>query len=67
MDDFYQPLTDSDKLTSMNYCLMVNGKPYVVDYPEGYILGVKDNMLVTMGTVRERDYWHPHQIKGYYA
>lgn len=50
-----------------NYCLFVDGKPFVVDYPDEPIKKVEDNKLVTVFRGHLLNYWSHEDIEGYYA
>lgn len=62
-------LKNTDKLTMVNKCLKVNGKPFVVEYPDEQLWDAEDNKLVTLfrGCHSMQNYWEPQDIKGYYA
>ena len=65
-DDLMSPPRGS-KLAVRNGCLFVDGKPFVVDYPEEPIQGVEDNKLVTLFRGHLFNYWSHEDIEGYYA
>ncbi len=55
------------KLTVSNGCLFVDGKPFVVDFPDEPMDGIEDGKLVTVFRGYLYSYWKPEDIKGYYA
>jgi len=62
-------LKNSDKLSMINFCLRVNGKPFVVDYPNEPLWDVEGNKLITLfrGRISMKNCWNPEEIEGYYA
>ena len=60
-------LTENDVLSVRNGCLVVNGKPFVVDYPTEPMYSVEDGKLVTKFRGHLYNYWKPEEIEGYYA
>jgi hypothetical protein len=60
-------LTDDDILTMTNKSLKVNGKPFVVEFPNEPLWDVQDNKLVTLFRGHLYNYWKPSEIEGYYA
>lgn len=62
-------LKSTDKLTKVTTggCLIVNDKPFVVEFPDEVLFDVEDNRLVTYWRGCLRNYWKPEEIEGYYA
>ena len=60
-------LTENDVLDVRNGCLVVNGKPFVVDHPTEPMHSVEDGRLVTLFRGHLYNYWKPEEIEGYYA
>ena len=58
---------NGSKLEVRNHCLFVDGKPFVVDYPEEAIKGVEDNKLITEFRGHLNNYWSHEDIEGYFA
>jgi hypothetical protein len=54
-------------LTVSNYCLFVDGEPFVVDHPTEPMKFVEDNKLVTAFRGTLLNYWSHDEIEGYYA
>ena len=59
-------LKSTDKLSVINHCLMVNGKPFVVLKPDEPTWEVVDNTLVTLFRGHLYNHWNPEDIEGYY-
>ena len=60
-------LNNTDKLEMSNGCLIVNGKPFVVDIPDEPLWDVQENKLVTVFRGHLFNYWQPEEIEGYLA
>jgi len=60
-------LKQEDKLSMINNCLKVNGKPFVVEKPDEPLWNVEDNRLVTLFRGHLYNYWRPEEIEGYFA
>lgn len=60
-------LKETDKLTMINHCLRVNGKPFVVDYPNEPLCSVEENQLITLHRGHLYNVWNPEDIIGYFA
>ena len=58
-------LNSTDDLEITNGCLMVNGKPFVVNVPDEPLWDVEDNRLVTVFRGHLFNYWKPEEIEGY--
>ena len=54
-------------LECSNGCLFVDGKPFVVEYPEEKLLRVEENKLVTLYKGHLYNYWSHEDIEGYWA
>lgn len=54
-------------LSMSNGCMYVDGKPFVVEYPDEPIKCVDDNKLVTVFRGHLTNYWSHEDIEGYYA
>jgi len=66
IDDGYVTLRPDSRLTVSNGALRVNGRPYVVEIPEGHLSSVKDGKLVVLHKGEYKEYG-PSEIKGYWA
>ena len=60
-------LSSEDKITMVSRCLRVNGKPFVVEFPDEPLHDVEDNKLVTLFRGHLTNYWNVTDIKGYFA
>ena len=58
---------NESKLNVISGCLLVDGLPFVVDYPDESIVGVNNNKMVTIGRGNVQSEWSHDQIEGYYA
>jgi len=56
-----------DKLSMVNHCLRVNGKPFVVDTPDEPLWDIEENKLITLFRGHLYNYWNPEDIDGYFA
>jgi len=54
-------------LSVRNGCMFVDGKPFVVDYPDESIKCIEDNKLVTVFKGHIYNYWCHEEIEGYWA
>jgi len=62
-------LKKTDKLELLDRTLNVNGKPFIVKYPDEPLFGTKDGKLVTIifkGCGCTRTHWDPEEIEGYF-
>jgi hypothetical protein len=62
-------LKNTDTLECINCCLKVNGKSFVVEYPDEPILGVEEGKLVTIvfqGCSCLLTHWEPEDIEGHF-
>jgi hypothetical protein len=61
-------LNNDDKLEVVNHCLLVNGEPFVVEYPDEPLSGIdEEGRLMTVFRGHLYNYWKPEEVKGYYA
>ena len=61
-------LSNKDKLEVINGCLRVNGKPFVVDFPNEPLFDIDtEGKLMTVFRGHLYNYWYPEEIEGYYA
>ncbi len=61
-------LNKDDKLEVSNGCLKVNGKPFVVDFPDEPMFDVDtDGKLMTWFRGHLCNFWRPEEIEGYFA
>ena len=64
----YTPVPAGAKLQVFNGCLRVDGKPYVVDFPDEPLRGVDETgRLTTWFRGHLTNVWNHEDIKGYYA
>jgi hypothetical protein len=62
-------LKPTDTLEVKNRRLYVNGKPFVVEYPDEPLCGTEDGKLVTLvfrGCGCSLTQWEPEEIEGYF-
>jgi hypothetical protein len=62
-------LKNTDKLELVDRTLTVNGKPFVVQYPDEPLFGATDGKLVTIvfkGCGYTQTRWDPEEIEGYF-
>lgn len=61
-------LTKNDKIEVIEARLMVNGRPFIVNYPSEPLSHVSlDGNLVTLQNNTTYNHWGVDQIEGYYA
>ena len=62
-------LKNTDRLDFVDRTLTVNGKPFIVQYPDEPLFGTRDGKLVTIlfkGCGLTRTLWEPDEIEGYF-
>jgi len=62
-------LKDTDKLEFVDRTLTVNGKPFVVQFPDEPLFGIADGRLITIlfkGCGYTQYSWDPEEIEGYF-
>jgi len=60
-------LDDSNKLTAVvNGCLVVDGRPFVVEFPDEHLSRIEDGRLVTVFRGHLDNYWDNDEIDGYW-
>lgn len=62
-------LKKTDKLELLDRTLNVNGKLFIVQYPDEPLFGTKDGKLETIlfkGCGYTRTLWDPEEIEGYF-
>ena len=60
-------LKRTDRLEVVNHCLIVNGKPFEVRYPDEPICCIEKGKLVTLvikGCGCSLTHWEPEDVKG---
>lgn len=60
-------LKTSDKMEVIDHCLLVNGRPFDVEYPDEPIYMIQDGKLVTLVVKAcgcNLYYWDPEEIVG---
>lgn len=60
----------SDTLEVVNRCLNVNGRPFIVEYPNEPLCCIEDGKLVTLvfrGCGCTLSHWDPDDIEGHFA
>jgi len=58
---------ENSALTVRNGCMFVDGKPFVVDFPDEPIKCIEGNKLVTVFRGHLLNYWSHSEIEGYWA
>ena len=61
------PFSSSQKLEVINGSLVVDGYPFVVEYPREALLRVEDGMLITLFRGHLENQWNVCEIRGYFA
>jgi len=64
-DNIHPP--EGSILRVTNGCLLVDEKPFCVDYPDEILHDVEDNRLVTKFRGHLDNYWSHDEIEGYWA
>jgi len=62
-------LKNTDKLELVDRTLTVNGRPFVVQYPDEPLFGTKNGRLITIvfkGCGYTQTKWDPEEIEGYF-
>lgn len=56
----------SDKITMENKRLLVNGKPFTIEYPDEPLWDIEGNQLVTIFRGHLYNYWNLEDVRGYF-